>query len=126
MKAGKITGLDLFVVAPGSKLDNFRIRLKHTKLNAISNPDQESLSEVYFKDTNFNPSGIQHFQFYNAFNWDGISSILVDLSYSNPASTTAPQLAAHYVGNVQQSTHANALERSLVWDGLSSKLMAVN
>lgn len=122
MKAGKITGLDLFVVAAGNKLNNFRIRLKHTKSTSLANPDNESLSEVYFKNTDFNSTGLQHFQFYNAFNWDGTSSILVDLSYTNFEALSAPQFMAHDLGSNQQAIYADKVERSLVWDGLNSKI----
>lgn len=122
MKAGKISGLDLFVAVPGTKLSNFRIRLKHSKLTSISNPDNESLTEVYFKDSDFNTTGSQHFQFYNGFNWDGTSSLLLDLSYTNQTSGTVPQFESHDIGTNQQVLYSNALERSLVWDGLNSKI----
>jgi len=122
MKAGKITGLDLFIAATGSKLNNFRIRLKHLKATTLVNPDNENHSEVYFKDTDFNATGLQHFQFYNSFNWDGTSSILVDLSYTNLNAVTAAQFNAHDLGTSQQVLYTDAVERSLVWDGLNSKV----
>ena len=122
MKAGKISGLDLFIAVPGTKLSNFRIRMKHTKLNSISNPDNESLTELYFKDTDFNATGAQHFQFYTGFTWDGSSSLLVDLSYTNQTATAVPQFESQDLGTTQQALYCNATERSLVWDGLNSKL----
>ena len=122
MKAGKISGLDMFVAVPGTKLSNFRIRMKHTKLNSISNPDNESLTELYFKDTDFNATGAQHFQFYTGFTWDGSSSLLVDLSYTNQTATAVPQFESQDLGTTQQALYCNATERSLVWDGLNSKL----
>ncbi len=121
--AGAITGLRLNVAAVGSTLPHFRIRLKSITNNIITpeSPETEGLTEVYFKDTEFNKSGSQHFQFYTPFQWNGTSSILVDLSYTDLQKAMGPEFSFHDTGNAKQSIASSGEEKSLVWDGLNIK-----
>ena len=120
---GAITGLDLNVAAIGNVLPHFRIRLKAITTNSISveSPEIDGLTEVYFKDTEFKNTGTQHFQFYTPFQWNGISSLLVDISHSDFSPVAPPKFSFHDVGSTDQAMTTNNIEKSIVWDGVTAK-----
>lgn len=120
--AGAITGLDLSVAAAGSLLPHFRIRMKAITANSIlpESPEIEGLNEVYYKDTEFKTSGVQHLQFYTPFQWNGTSSVLVDISHTDFSPVSSPKFLFHDIGANKQAITTGDKERSTVWDGLSA------
>lgn len=121
---GAITGLDLNVAATGNVLPHFRIRLKAVSYNALSpeSPETEGFTEVYYKDTEFKSAGVQHFQFYTPFQWNGSSSIIVDISHSDFNPVNPAKFLFHDAGTNANSISTGAQEKSMVWDGITAKL----
>ncbi len=95
--AGKITGLKLDVAIPGEMNNFFRIRMKSTDKERVfeTDPDLEDFTEVYFRNTDFSSTGEQFFRFYESFDWDGMSNVLIEFSFTNNGSTTQPFIQGH-------------------------------
>lgn len=77
---GAINGIKLFFKNE-QNIPFLRIRLKLINTNQQFEPQLDGLTQHYFKTTNVS-EGENHFKFYEAFNWDGISSIMIELSHS--------------------------------------------
>ena len=93
LAAGDIHALDLMPAQAG-QVDFLRVRLKAvsaTELDA-ENPDLEGFTEVYFKNTMLNVGGPQRLVFYQPFNWDGTSNLLVELSFTQTPNGTEPSI----------------------------------
>ncbi len=98
LQAGDITGLIMDIGTTGSEMEFLKIKFKHTgktELDSIS-PDTDGFTEAYFLNTTLDPDGEYHFKFYEPFTWDGISGLLIELSYSNQVSGNNSQV---YGGN---------------------------
>jgi hypothetical protein len=84
MTTGSITGLRLNLNSAGSNINNLVIRIKHTSKDSLNS---DSLGLIGFTEVfrqNFIPvSGWNHIAFLNAFNWDGVSNLVVEISYEN-------------------------------------------
>lgn len=95
LTAGDITGLGLDISSLGSSLDHLRIRMKATTSTALDadNVQTDGFTEVYFLNTLIAATGNKRFNFHTPFNWDGVSSLLVDISYSNAAAGTTTAVA---------------------------------
>ncbi|MFZ4520441.1 MAG: peptide-N-glycosidase F-related protein [Bacteroidales bacterium] len=83
LHAGQITGLRFKFSAIGSPLRKLLIRFKNTSLDSVSTVNIEStgFTEVWKRDWQFSSTGWQTLHFTFPFEWDGLSNILVDLSY---------------------------------------------
>lgn len=100
LSAGDIQRIKMDISALGSQLTNLRIRLKQTnqtELNADT-PELDGFTEVYFKNTDFNVIGLQNFDFYNSFSWDGSSNLLVEISYTSKENNSTTSILAHDTG----------------------------
>ncbi len=80
---GDINGIILYAMNNGDA-EFFRIQIKHTEnvLLEINSPEFEEFTEVYFADYSF-AMGENRIQFYNPFNWDGVSNLIIELSFTN-------------------------------------------
>ncbi|MEM9819837.1 MAG: LamG-like jellyroll fold domain-containing protein [Bacteroidota bacterium] len=98
--AGELTGLELDLNGMGQELSFLRIKLKHSNKTVLnpSDPDLDGFTQVYFLNTLFNTAGAQRLNFYEHFNWDGSSNILVELSYTNQAVGNTSILSGHSAG----------------------------
>ena len=85
MTAGDITGIQLSVSSPGSKLNKFTLRLSLSELDSLtpSSLVKDNLETVYEKDLELSNAGWQIIPFAFPFNWDGMSNIIVDISYED-------------------------------------------
>ena len=85
LASGNITGMRFFLQSLGGATRDLRIKFKQTSADSLSTfiPNDTGFVEVYLKNTQFGSLGWNSFQFNNPFNWDGISNILVDISYEN-------------------------------------------
>ena len=91
LTTGNITGLGLDLSSLGSSVNNLRIKIKATSqtvLNANS-PELSGFTDVYFLNSTFSSTGTNRFNFYNPFNWDGVSNLIVEFSYSNATAGAA-------------------------------------
>lgn len=86
---GDISALSLNVLNAGGVTDYLRVRIKQTPKIVLddTDPDLTGFTEVYFHNTTF-VNGVNRLQFYNDFNWDGTSNIIVEFSFTNPQNTT--------------------------------------
>ncbi len=93
--AGDLTGLGMDISALGSALDHLRIRIKATSALALHADSVETtgFTEVYFLNTLVTATGSKRFNFHTPFNWNGVSSLLIDISYNNASAGTNTTLA---------------------------------
>ncbi len=89
LMAGDISSIKLNVSNVGSPAQFLKIRMKHSTQSVLnaSSPDLTGFTEVYFLNTNL-VNGVNQFNFYNNFTWNGTDNILVEFSYSNGANGT--------------------------------------
>lgn len=93
--AGDIDALSLFLNSNPGPARFLRLKIKHstkTVLNGVS-PDLSGFTEVYFNNTPL-ANGANRIQFYTPFNWDGVSNIIVETSFTNRANGNALNFAA--------------------------------
>jgi hypothetical protein len=102
LTTGNIDALALNVSNNPAQARYFRIRLKSTAKTSLdaADPDLSGFTEVYYKNTNFS-QGVNRFQFYTPFNWNGTSNIMVELSFTNKFNGTSMAFAGD---TVAQST----------------------
>jgi len=106
LTAGDITGMGIDLSSLGSTLDNLRIRMKATTqpvLNANS-PEVSGMTQVYFLNTPFSSTGLYRFNFNSNFNWDGVSNVLLEFSYSNTSTGTSTVTNGNMTGFTSSMT----------------------
>jgi len=117
---GHIDGLAFDFSNPLPLLRSARIKLKNIEeeiLN-INNVHSTSLNEVYFRDTEIASSGFTRFNFHTPFEWDGISNILVELSFDESPQDiqfVASDLASNCVSTFKEEGQKHALEFGGSW-----------
>ncbi|GEM_PF-50193 len=87
--AGDLDGIILNALSVGTA--NFlRVRIKHTSLTvlAAASIDTSGFNECYFANTSF-VTGNNRLQFHTPFNWDGISNVIIEFSFTNTIPSTA-------------------------------------
>ena len=95
--AGNITGIRLNLDIIGSEVEFLKIKIKHTSKTELelANPDIDGFTEVYFLNTSFLTTGKHSFNFYQPFNWDETSNLLVEVSYSIPLAGNNNTVSGH-------------------------------
>src|ERR1051325_366524 len=85
LTAGNITGLQFYLQSLGGSMRDLTIRMQHTALDSLTNATftNAGFTTVYTQNTNFSSTGWNSLQFTNAFNWNGTSNILVEITYDN-------------------------------------------
>lgn len=89
--AGRITALALDVATrPGQTLNRWTIRMKHTGLSGYSSYDWESTGWTVVLQTNLTVSGTGWvlFNLTTPFNYNGVSSLMIDFSFNNSSFST--------------------------------------
>lgn len=115
--ARRLTGLALNILTSSSTvLNNFTIRLKHTSATSQSSTtwDSSGWTTVFSGTRTFNATGWQNTVFTRPFDYDGVSSLLVDISFGNTVSGTAS--ACQYT--TAAATRSLALNTSITSSGL--------
>ncbi|MFC2107238.1 LamG-like jellyroll fold domain-containing protein [Bacteroidota bacterium] len=87
---GDITGIELYQKSAGNTLKNLCIKLKSTELEEITPGSFENhdLTTVYKWDyTDPTVNALVNFPFAHPFSWDGISNIILDISYQDDNSS---------------------------------------
>ncbi len=94
--AGNITGLQMNMLSTGGSMRNMTIRMKLTTEDSLSNANYSGagFSEVYSRNTSFSSTGWNSIQLTNAFAWDGVSNVIVEITYDNNAPATDNLVAA--------------------------------
>ena len=107
--AGDIDGLSFNNLASNSNLSQFRVKIKHTALTNLTNPDStdfRSIQEVYFHNYGVT-NGDNRIQFHSPFNWNGSSNLLVELSYKPGFGAATVQLQSHTTTLTDQISTSN-------------------
>ncbi|MEO6169010.1 MAG: peptide-N-glycosidase F-related protein [Chitinophagales bacterium] len=96
MTAGNISGLQFFLQSVGSELSNMTIKIKTSALDSLSQTtfSNAGFTTVYSKNTSFNATGWNSLQLTTPYNWDGISNLIIDITYDNPQSSLNNVLAS--------------------------------
>ncbi|MCB0705788.1 MAG: T9SS type A sorting domain-containing protein [Saprospiraceae bacterium] len=115
LSAGAISGLRFNLTLAGGEVSYLRIRMKATSKTELdpNNPDLDGFTEVYFLNTPFLIAGAQTLNFYQNFDWDGSSNVLVDYSFTNQLPFISSTILADDAGfpaGLLNSTADNALD----------------
>lgn len=115
--AGEIHALDLYPTQEG-QVGFLRIRMKETSKTELSiiEPDTEGFTEVYFKNTQIVIGVSQRFDFYQPFNWDGTSNIIVELSFTHEPDGSSPAFEAT-ISNTSQVILSDESDHGLHFEG---------
>lgn len=111
LTAGPIDGFILNVANAGGTVNFFRVKMQHinatTTIVSAATPTLTGFTQVYNKNYSF-VNGNNRIQFYTPFNWDGVSNVLVDLSFTNTqASTPIIFNGVNYASNLSLYTNNN-------------------
>jgi len=89
--AGAFSGLQLDLQEAGALNNAFKIKMKATTANALSviTPELAGWTTVYHKDWDLASAGVSSSNFYNNFDWDGTSNVLIEFSYNKDEASTA-------------------------------------
>ena len=98
MMPGNISGMDFNFQSPGTTLNNLTIRMKTTAAAGYSAPVfEKGMTTVYQHATDFS-LGWDGVDFTTPFYWDGVSNILVDISYDNSIAAADLMVSADDAG----------------------------
>lgn len=94
--AGNITGLQWNILTNGSLMRNMTVRMKHTTEDSLSNSNYSGsgFTQVYSQNTQFMSAGWNSIQLTTPFTWDGVSNIIVEVTYDNTNSGVSYLVAA--------------------------------
>ncbi|HLP12231.1 MAG TPA: peptide-N-glycosidase F-related protein [Flavobacteriales bacterium] len=90
MLAGDITGLRFYLQSLGATMRNLTIKIKATTADTLTQEilDNAGFTTVYLKNTTFLSTGWNPISLTNAFNWDGISNLIIEITYDNTTTAT--------------------------------------
>ena len=90
LTSGNIDALALQVQNAPQTARMFRVRIKATTQTSLdaATPELTGFTEVFFQNKSFT-TGLNRIQFYTPFNWNGTSNLIVELSFTNKATTGA-------------------------------------
>ena len=100
LTANNITGMLLDINTSTTTIDHLKVKLKHTNQNTLdaSHPETDGFTQVYFLNTPLT-TGSNRLDFYNNFNWNGSSNVLVEISFTNTDNTTDNIIIGHNAGS---------------------------
>ena len=85
--AGNITGMDFDIQSLGTTMNNLKIKFKNTVLDEFaSNVFESGFTTVYDQTTTLD-LGWSGIDFTTAFYWDGVSNIMIEITYDNTTTT---------------------------------------
>ena len=101
LTAGDISGLQFMISNAGEEAHFLRIRIKQTSQTQLNSsmPETEGFTEVYFLNTVL-IDGINRFNFYHPFTWDGTSNLLVEISFTNSTEGVSSIVKGHNADSV--------------------------
>ena len=96
MTAGNITGLQFYLQSLGAQMQNMTIKIKAVALDSLDQAtfNNSGFTNVYSQNTQFALLGWNSLQLTTPFNWDGISNLLIDITYQNTATALDNVVAA--------------------------------
>lgn len=119
MTAGNIHALDLDLLEVDGNARFFKLKMANTSDSTFTGSFlQSALSEVYYNHSSLS-EGINTFNFYEAFEWDGASNLLIELSYTDAENTPSYSFKANAT-NLLSSVQSQTENHSMVCNGSSS------
>ncbi|MBS1657958.1 MAG: T9SS type A sorting domain-containing protein [Bacteroidetes bacterium] len=116
LTAGNITGLQFNFLQNGSVMKNLMVRIKNSALDSITPSQFENtgFTTCFQANTQFLNPGWSSVAFYTPFVWDGISNVVIEITYDNQSAATdyavasdeMPQTGINISGN-DHSAHFN-------------------
>lgn len=96
MTAGNITGLQFYLQTLGAQMQNMTIHIKAVTLDSLSQStfNNSGFTTVYSQNTQFTTLGWNSLQLTTPFSWDGVSNLLVEITYENMATAMDNIVAA--------------------------------
>jgi len=88
-----ITSLKLDIAVAADNVNHLKFKLKNTtktELNDSTLIDDNGFTEVYYQNTNI-INGLNEISFNTAYNWDGTSNIIVEVSFTNSVNGTSSE-----------------------------------
>jgi len=121
LEAGAVSAIELNTLAPGGTAEFLRIRLQNVEADGLSEtaPITEGFTEVYFKNTTFSTAGWTQLPFYQDFEWDGVSDILVELVKTGASPVPAIQFAGNDTENLSGASPISGNKHYLALPGSS-------
>lgn len=103
--AGPIHAIELEVQTAGGSIPFLRLRMKAVDRDSLNDGTQDinGFQEVYFRNTDFPQTGWTTLPFYQAFDWDGTSDILLEYSHQGTQGEPVAKFGGH-----QTSVHTGA------------------
>ena len=84
LQAGEINAMSLDILDTAGEAQFMKIKMKQTaKTELDGNIDTEGFTEVYYRDTDIAAAQSNRFQFHESIEWDGVSSLLVEFTFTN-------------------------------------------
>lgn len=111
LTAGPIHGFFLNVANAGGLVNFFKVKMQLTSATntvlSSTSPTLTGFTEVHNRNKNF-VNGNNRIQFHTPFNWDGVSNILIDFSFTNSV-PSAPIIlnGLAYTSNMAMSVNNN-------------------
>ncbi|MEO1259997.1 MAG: LamG-like jellyroll fold domain-containing protein [Bacteroidota bacterium] len=117
---GQIHALEM-VPTDSGQMDFLRIRMKAVTESELSEeaPHLDGFTEVYFSNTTFSVAPSQRLNFYEPFDWDGSSNILIEFSFTQQSNVVSPELRSSMAGFESTLWFAGPIG-SLHFDGTSN------
>ena len=113
MTAGNITGMQFKVLSVPGMLKNLSIRIKNSSLDSLTSSQYENsgFTDVYQFNTSFVSTGWNSLAFTTPFYWDGISNVVLEVTYDNTTAFTDFLIAANEA-SWQNSINTSGNEQS--------------
>jgi len=122
LSAGNITGLKLDIIDTGDDVNFLRVRMKATDETSMdaTNPNLDGFNEVYFRSTAFTSTGTNFLRFYNDFEWDGSSNVIMEFSYTTPPVGAAASIFGHQTANESGLIFMGGNDHAINFTGVGS------
>lgn len=107
--AGNVNALQLAFSQGLSELENVRIQIKHTSLNALTSWETTGFTTVFNDDVTNIVNGATVFHFSSPFNYNGTDNVLIEVTYQDAhQATTTSALAMQTLGTSNALFYDNA------------------
>ncbi len=84
MVAGNITGMDFDIQSAGTTMQHLKIKMKNTAITDFTTTQfQNDIIDVVYNQTTTFSTGNGSIDFLTPFIWDGVSNIIVEITYDN-------------------------------------------
>jgi hypothetical protein len=111
--AGNINGLSFEITTLGTAVfNNFALSIGTTAQTVATATHVSGLTQVYTNAAQTNTLGVNYYPFATAFNWDGISNIVVQTCYSNVNAGGTSSTVKYDVASFTSSTYSYADNQS--------------